>query len=312
MTPPPPGPPRGPARRYHPGVPALAAPRKLETLGHRSPLGAWEYVFADPAPALAGIVRRYCGYRERTAGPLRRRELPGAQVVLIVDLGPTLAVVDRARPERRDLFAGGFAAGLDDGPSITETAGAMSGVQVDLTALGGRLLLGRKLAELSGRVAGLDELDGPFRGLAERLGNLGAWEARFAALDRLLLEAVARAAPLPGWIRWAAAQLEASGGQAPVVELARRAGVSRKHLAATFRAELGMTPKRFARLVRFDRLLRHLRGGGDGLDWTLAALDHGYYDQAHFVREFRAFTGLTPGELRRRTRPELGGVVEPW
>lgn len=289
---------------------APSAPRKLETLGHTSPLGGWEYVFADPAPALAGVVRRYCGYRERTPGPLRRRELPGAQLVLIVDLGPTLTIHDRARPARRDRFAGGFAAGLDDGPTVTETAGAMSGVQVDLTALGGRLLLGRQAAALAGRVAGLSELDGPFRGLAERLGNLRTWEERFAALDRLLLAAAARAAPPPGWIRWVAERLTVSGGQAPVLELARQAGVSRKHLAETFRAELGMTPKRFARLVRFDGLLRRLRGGADGRDWTLAALDHGYYDQAHFVREFRAFTGLTPGELRRRSRPGLG-VLEP-
>ena len=291
-------------------MPARAAPRKLETLGHRSPLGDWEYVFADPAPALAGIVRRYCGYRERTAGPLRRRELPGAQMVLIVDLGPTLAVLGRDRPERRDRFAGGFAAGLDDGPTLTETTGEMSGVQIDLTALGGRLLLGRQAAALSGRVAGLAEVDGPFRGLAERLGNLATWEERFDALDRLLLQATARAAPLPGWVRWTAEQLESSGGRAPVLELARTAGVSRKHLAATFRAELGMTPKRFARLVRFDGLLRRLRSGHPR-DWTATALDAGYYDQAHFVREFRAFTGLTPGELRRRSRPDLGGVVEP-
>jgi len=94
-----------------------------------------------------------------------------------------------------------------------------------------------------------------------------------------------------------------------VTELARQAGVGRKHLATTFRAELGMAPKRFARLIRFDRLLRALRSGGR--DWTCAALEHGYYDQAHFVREFRAFTCLTAGELRRRSRPDLGGLVEP-
>ena len=210
--------PNGPPREVD-RVPVPAAPRKLETLRHRSPLAAWEYVFADPAPALAGIVRRSCAYRERTAGPLRRRELPGAQLVLIVDLGPTLTVVDRARPDRRDRFAGGFAAGLDDGHTITETAGAMSGVQLDLTPLGGRLLLGRLAAALAGRVAALGDLDGPFRGIAERLGNLETPEERFSALDRLLLEAVARAAPLPGWTRWAAEQLEASGGRAPVVEL---------------------------------------------------------------------------------------------
>ena len=290
-----------------------AAARRLQLIRHRSPLGAWEYVFADPAPPLAGIVRRYCGYDERTPGPIRRRELPGAQVVLIIDLGPALRLHDRARPGQVARHAGGFAAGLDDGFTLVETEGEMRGVQVDLTLVGARRLLGRQVAELAGQVTALSALDVPaLRGAAERLGNARGWAERFDLLDALLCAAAGRATALPRWIGWACRRIEDAAGRLEVTGLAREAGVSRKHLAESFRAELGMTPKRLARLVRFERLLAALRAGPDAPgDWTLAALAHGYYDQAHFTREFRAFTGLTPGELRRRLRPDLGGVVEP-
>jgi AraC-like DNA-binding protein len=292
-------------------VPGAAA-RPLDVVRHRSPLGEWEYVFADPAPALAGLVRRYCAYRERTPGPLRRRELPGAQVVLIVDLGPALRVHHRDRPGRSTRHEGGFAAGLDDGFTLVETAGEMRGVQVDLTLLGARRLLGREVAALAGEVVSLADLAAPsLRALGERLGNLEGWAERFAALDELLAAAAAQAAPAPRWLGWAAERILAASGRVEVSALARQAGYSRKHVAETFRAELGMTPRRLARLVRFERLLAELRAAPRDADWTCAALAHGYYDQAHFVREFRAFAGLTPGELRRRLRPDLGGVVEP-
>lgn len=287
--------------------------RPVELLRHRSPLGAWEYAFADPAPALRGVVRRYCGFDERTPGPLRRRELPAAQVVLIIDLGAPLRVLDPERPGDGALHVGGFAAGLDDGPSLVETTGAMRGIQVDLTLPGARRLLGRQVAELAGQVVSLSALDLPaLRAAGERLGGLRSWAERFDHLDRLLTAAAARAAPMPRWIAWACERIEGAAGRIEILALAQEAGFSRKHVAATFRAELGMTPKRLARLVRFERLMQALRATPDGAgDWTLAALAHGYYDQAHFVREFRAFTGLTPGALRRRMRPDMGGIVEP-
>jgi len=189
----------------------------------------------------------------------------------------------------------------------------MRGVQIDLTLTGARRLLGRQVAALAGKVVGIGDLDLPeLRAAAARLGELDGWGERFEALDALLGQAALRAAAPPGWVGWAWDRIERSAGRVEILGLARELGVSRKHLAETFRNELGMTPKRLARLVRFERLWKALRaapsaGGG----WTLAALDHGYYDQAHFVREFRAFTGLAPGELRRRLRPDLGGLVEP-
>ena len=103
-------------------------------------------------------------------------------------------------------------------------------------------------------------------------------------------------------------RLEASHGAVPVGVLTDAAGVSGNHLAAQFKSHVGVTPKRVARIYRFARLIVSV----DALrpvDWSQLAHTAGYFDQAHFSREFKDFTGHTPTEylaLRRRFPAERG------
>jgi AraC-like DNA-binding protein len=79
-----------------------------------------------------------------------------------------------------------------------------------------------------------------------------------------------------------------------VETLARETGWSRRHLSATFAREVGLPPKVFARLARFERAVRLLRAGGDLADVAYAC---GYADQPHMNRDFRAFLGAPPSRL---------------
>ncbi|MEV4253717.1 helix-turn-helix domain-containing protein [Spirillospora sp. NPDC049652] len=103
-------------------------------------------------------------------------------------------------------------------------------------------------------------------------------------------------------------RLETSHGAIPVGALAAAAGVSGNHLAAQFKAHVGVTPKRMARIYRFARLILSVDARGP-VDWPRLALAAGYFDQAHFSREFKDFTGHTPTQylaLRRRFPAEQG------
>ena len=103
-------------------------------------------------------------------------------------------------------------------------------------------------------------------------------------------------------------RLETSHGAVPVGALTDAAGVSGNHLAAQFKSHAGVTPKRVARIYRFARLILSV----DALrpvDWAELAQTAGYFDQAHFIREFKDFTGHTPTgylALRRRFPAEQG------
>jgi len=121
------------------------------------------------------------------------------------------------------------------------------------------------------------------------------------------------AAPVPSPpVAWAWSRLRASGGTTAIAPLARAAGWSQKHLIARFRAELGLAPKRLARLLRFERFTTRLRAQRR-LTWVALALDCGYYDQAHLIRDCRAFAGCTPPRLLARLLPAGGwaGDGEP-
>jgi AraC-like DNA-binding protein len=256
---------------------------------------SWEIAQRRPRPALRPHVLRMLGYDERSPGPQLQRQFPVPFVPMILELGAPLRVTTAGRVARHP---GGFVAGLGDAVSVTEHAGAQRGIQVDLTPTGARRLLGLPLVELADRVVALRDVQPrEHTALAEQLADLPSWDARLDALEDLLLRRLARACVDTARVDWAVAQIERAGGTSDVGRLARELGCSRKHLIALFRDQVGIAPKRFARLVRFDRAMAAARSGR-ARTWAELALACGYYDQAHLVRDVRHFTGLPPSEAR--------------
>jgi AraC-like DNA-binding protein len=277
----------------------------LHVTRHTSAIGSWEMAFAPPHPALTGLAARYCGYRERTTAPLRRREVATASVTVIIGFGPT-----RVWSPRDASYAPGvttsFVAGLHDGPAIVEHDGYQSGVQIDLSPLGAYTLLGLPAAEIAGHVVHLDELPGwDVDRLTDRLAAAPDWAARFAYLDDLLLRRRERGPrPLPEVARcWEL--IQAGAGRVEVTSLARETGWSRRHLGARFREQVGLPPKAVARIVRFGHALTLLDTAPRS--WSELAIEAGYCDQAHFNREFKALAGTTPRAYLSSRLPSGGG-----
>jgi AraC-like DNA-binding protein len=239
-----------------------------------------------PHPALASHVRSLAGWHEKTGTPVQRAELPGGRIVLVISFGPTLDVDGRT--------FGSFIAGLHDAPALTEHAGEGHGIQAYLTPLGARRLLGMPMGELTRQVVELEDLIGRSE-LPERLATAPDWSTRFTLLERAIAERTLAAPPVAAELEWIWRRLHDG---VPIGALAEELGWSRRHLAVTVRRELGMAPKPLARLLRFERAVERLRAGAELAD---VALDSGYYDQAHFNRDFKAFAGVTPTEYRAVT-----------
>jgi AraC-like DNA-binding protein len=174
----------------------------------------------------------------------------------------------------------------------------MAGLQLSLTPLGARRLLGMPAGELAALDRPLDDLLGPLaHELVERVRAAPDWRARFAAADDVLCR-VTRPRPDPAAEVAEAWRLTlASGGRLRVAELARHVGWSERHLTSRFRAEAGLGPKEAARVVRFDRARRALAArvaAGSPPDLARLAAAAGFADQSHLTRDWRAFTGLSP------------------
>jgi AraC-like DNA-binding protein len=90
--------------------------------------------------------------------------------------------------------------------------------------------------------------------------------------------------------------LLAARGRARIEDLVVKSGLSTSQFQRRFATQVGMTPKLFSRTIRFDRALI-ARRNAPGRSWTDIIHELGYFDQAHFIRECRAFTGLPPGGL---------------
>jgi AraC-like DNA-binding protein len=258
---------------------------------------AWESATV-PVPAVLNLhVRSWIGVSETGAARCRRREIPGPHVILVFEFGPPLRISQCGAEDCTLRHRGGFVAGLYDSFVTTEHDGCKASIQVTLTPRGARTLLAPPLSEISRAVVELSDLLPNARGLSDRLASTTSWVERFRAVERVLLERLLLATSLRSDIVWSVEQIEASGGLRKVGDLANTLRMSRRHFNVLFRDHVGMPPKVFSNLVRFDRLnLRIL--GRPARSWADLALEAGFADQAHMVREVKRFSGMSPTALR--------------
>jgi len=279
----------------------------FETVAHDSAHGRWLLVRASPDRALAGDVREYQGYRESRAASVVRRATPVAAAPVIIVLDATFRLGEADGGWRR--LGRSFVAGLHDRPALVGSGGDAWCMQFDLTPFGARRLFGVDLGALRNRVVELEDLIGPEAGrLADRLASAQGWPARFELLDGWLLARLGAAPAIAAPIAAAWRALRRSGGAAPVGALADAVGLTRQALALGFEREVGLSPKRAARVLRLERALAALARPEARL--AELALDCGYYDQAHLCRELRVLCGQSPGEIRARLLPDGTGLME--
>jgi AraC-like DNA-binding protein len=264
-----------------------------------------------PAEPLRRYVANYTGYRQRGVPPARHRGLPSPFLTLIVTLDEPLVILAHPDPRQPPGDFGTLLGGLHSAPALITHDGAQSGTQVSLRPLGARALLGLPAGELAETdVPAEAVLGGVCAELRARAVAAPSWPERFAILDEILLRLMTHAGPdraAAPEVGWAWRQLLAAGGTIRIADLAAETGWSGRHLTSRFRAEIGLTPKAAARVIRFDRA-RHLLvrraaavghdGGADDGGHRLAdlAVACGYFDQAHLAREFRSLAGCPPSQ----------------
>jgi AraC-like DNA-binding protein len=157
------------------------------------------------------------------------------------------------------------------------------------------LLFDATAVELSERHTRLEDLWGPAAGIAEeQLLEAGEPGRQLEILESLLAERLPVVRGLHPAIAQALERLDESASVRAVVD---ESGYSHRHFVALFRRAVGLPPKVYSRVLRFQRALRHAASGSPD-PWASMALDAGYSDQAHFNRDFLEFSGLTPTAYR--------------
>jgi AraC-like DNA-binding protein len=253
--------------------------------------GCWRMGVLAPWPRLAGCVKALTCYGERWPGPVSRRQVATSGAVLFVTWGAPLEV----SLGRTSSSFSAFVSGVQDRSTHTRHAGIQEGIGVHLNALGVSQLLGVAGAELANRCVALDEILGHgAETLMDQLSGVATPSRRVALVEATLVERLGAAPILSPEVVWAWGTL-CSRPLARIADLAAEVGWSRTRLASRFSEQIGISPKRFARVVRFEGARRHLAKGSSSL--AEVATRAGYYDQAHLNRDISALAGCTPAEL---------------
>ncbi|GAA0212613.1 helix-turn-helix domain-containing protein [Saccharothrix mutabilis subsp. mutabilis] len=235
------------------------------------------------------------GFRRRVPAPLDIAMVAHPAVTLLIDLGGGEGIVcdSRGRHERGSVVIGLMPGELRAGGDVGECLQIRLEPDVAAAALGAA-------PELSGTMAPLADVWGrDARRVEDRLRAAASWDERFTIAADALGRRLESRSPVDPEVAHAWRRTLAGRGLVRVDSLAGEVGWSRKRLWSRFGAQLGSSPKRVARLVRFDHAAHLLAAGRAAAG---VAAESGYVDQSHLHREVKAFTGLTPSAL----------AVAPW
>lgn len=162
------------------------------------------------------------------------------------------------------------------------------------------------IGELAEQVAPLEMLWGrPGSRLCEQIYEAATTTEKLALYQTALLKHLVEV-PHQSRLQNALKRIDQVQGNISVEWLAAQVNLSQKQFERLFEHGVGMMPKRYLRLRRFQRLVSWLQRCGNAMNWTNLAATFGYYDHSHLVKDFRTFAGTTPTEFAAAT----AGIVE--
>ena len=247
------------------------------------------------SPTLAPLVESLWTYDGQLAHGFERM-LPSGRMQLLVNLHEDAFREYRLDGRLAHTTRGVAIQGAHTAPRVVDTASQRSICGVSFALASASPFLGVPASELTGKLIDLYEIwgrDGTL--LRERLLQAPTPAARLDVLEAALLARARSSTPRDEAVAVACSLLM---GGASVRAVGVRLGLSPRRLIERFQVHVGIKPKLFARIARFQRVLE---SAGGELTWATLAGEHGFSDQAHLVREFRAFSGATPVAYRPRS-----------
>ncbi len=233
----------------------------------------------------------------RSWSPRREHVLPTGGMHLVFRLGDDpLRVFDDQDDQQGTVVSTMVVGGARAGFYIRDVTRPLCSVGAQLRPGAAQSLFGVDADELSGRHTALEDIWGAVAGsMRAKLAGAPSIEARLDLLECLLAERL----PVVRGLHPAVAQaLQQFRTVTSVGDVVRSSGYSHRRFISLFSRSVGLTPKAFCRVLRFQDVLRRARENERSL--IEIAADAGYSDQSHFTREFREFAGITPTDYRGR------------
>lgn len=268
-----------------------------------------EFYAAPPSAKLAPFIEIIWAVRGATDYTCEAVP-PNGAIELMINFGPTqkvLAYGDRAVDQDFQRF---WLAGVQERSLTIASPHGCDHMSIRFKPGGAHAFFELPIFETSNQVIDLDLLIGASAAaeLYERLLAATSHQQRCLIIEQWLLARRYAVHPYYATTRRAIDLLQSSGFRVSVSELCYRLGLSNRHLIEQFRRVVGVTPKSLSRIARFNSVVRSIRNDDDP-DWPALAYRFNFADQAHLVREFKHFSGVTPMEFVAARSPDHAHVI---
>jgi methylphosphotriester-DNA--protein-cysteine methyltransferase len=262
-----------------------------------------------PQPPLSAFV--VCLWYSEGAPNTHSKErlLPNGEAAIIFNLrDDPLRIYDAQNIGRHNSYGHAVLSGARANCFVIDTCQQERVIGIQFRAGGAFPFFRMPACEVEGESFALDDL-WPVRAgeIRARLLAAESVDTMFAILERCLLDQLVRPLELHPAVTYALQQFRSPAHSSSVAAVTARIGLSPRRFIQLFHQQVGLTPKTFSRVRRFQRVLCSIHAKRE-VDWAQLALDCGYYDQAHFIHDFQAFSGLTPSTYMILATPHLNHV----
>ncbi len=262
-----------------------------------------------PRPPLSEFVNLLWLYQGYTQPHAKERILPTGEMQLVINLVEDRSYIyDREDTDRCQTFRGAVLSGAHSQYQVIGTAQQAFVIGVHFRPGGAFPFLRRPAGELRDTTVSLDDLwGGAAIDLRDQLLEAASHRARFVILERALMAELMGGFNRHGAVGFALRRFMAAPHMTTMAAVTDQIGLSPKRFIQVFRDETGFAPKVFCRIRRFQQALERI-GVGKTVEWASVALDSGYFDQAHFNHDFRAFSGINPSSYLAHQTPHRNHV----
>ena len=257
--------------------------------------------FYKPKPPLSKFVDNFWLYEAREAEPEIERILPTGTLELVINLRQNeLLFYDAERRENCSRFSGAIVSGAHGRGLVPNTAEETCIIGVHFKPGGAFPFLGLPAGDLADTHVDLETLWGSSAArLRERLCEAGTSAERFQLLHEALLNRLCYGVEQHYAVSAALEIFWKNQAGLTVRDAAKYLGLSQRRFIQVFKTEVGMTPKLFSRIQRFQQTRTFIQQNPSP-NWAALAVDLGYFDQSHLIREFLEFSGLAPTDYLYR------------
>lgn len=267
------------------------------------------YKRIDPAADLKDLVKEYWIIESGDAPPGEKKIVPDGFPEIIFHYGDPyrIRLFDEWKTQSKYLFAGQISRHFH-----LQNTGSSGMLGIKLMPAAAFRLRGIDMSGYTDRVVPLEEAFGSdFIQLAQKIDPEMAPDEKADLAEQHLLSRLEKTSMHDsGPVGQAVEMILGNNGLVKMGDIAAELEVSRRHLERSFKTAVGLSPKFYSRIIRFNYIFEIMKEGNDS--WIDIALESGYFDQSHFIKEFREFTGEEPSRYGFDERNMANFFLNKW